>query len=172
MAAVRRIVSFLDANQKQCWGALSGLSQPKVGDVVPLVAHPLTNDCAGHVGEHVAIHKLCQAIPFTPPAVLCVGLNYKRHAAECNLREPEFPVLFMKNPGATLGDGCIINVPVCAQQPDQVDYEGELGFIIGKVRSPKRNIPHRAITFYFQTIFCTTLFVTIYNNKGLSRRVC
>lgn len=43
-----------------------------------------------------------------------------------------FPVLFIKNPSATDGDGSVISVPRCAQDPLQVDYEGELGFIIGK----------------------------------------
>ncbi|HTV75718.1 MAG TPA: fumarylacetoacetate hydrolase family protein, partial [Candidatus Baltobacteraceae bacterium] len=38
--------------------------------------------------------------PVVPAAIFCIGLNYKHHAAESNLPTPQFPVLFMKNPGA------------------------------------------------------------------------
>ena len=36
----------------------------------------------------------------TPPAVMCVGLNYRKHAAEAGLPEPQYPVIFYKNSSA------------------------------------------------------------------------
>lgn len=44
--------------------------------------------------ERAQVAKLLA--PVSPPAILCIGLNYKRHAAESNLPAPQFPVLFVK----------------------------------------------------------------------------
>ncbi|MCX7869903.1 MAG: hypothetical protein N2322_08140, partial [Terrimicrobiaceae bacterium] len=41
--------------------------------------------------------------PVEPAAILCVGLNYRRHAEETGAKLPPFPVLFMKNPAAAIG---------------------------------------------------------------------
>ena len=38
--------------------------------------------------------------PVVPAAFLCIGLNYRQHAAETNAKIPQFPVLFMKSPAA------------------------------------------------------------------------
>ena len=35
-----------------------------------------------------------------PVAILCIGVNYRQHAAETNAKVPEFPVMFMKPPAA------------------------------------------------------------------------
>ncbi len=70
--------------------------------------------------------------PVSPSAILCIGLNYKIHAKETGLPLPEYPVLFMKNPGAATGHRCDILIPaVCSKKPE-VDYEAELAVIIKK----------------------------------------
>src|SRR4029079_19721355 len=43
--------------------------------------------------------------PIQPTAFFCIGLNYKRHAEEGKNPNPQFPVLFMKNPGAVKNPG-------------------------------------------------------------------
>jgi 2-keto-4-pentenoate hydratase/2-oxohepta-3-ene-1,7-dioic acid hydratase in catechol pathway len=70
--------------------------------------------------------------PVKPAAILCIGLNYKLHAAETGASLPDYPVLFMKNPGAVTGAGANIQIPVSCLEPLQVDYEAELAVIIGK----------------------------------------
>lgn len=64
-----------------------------------------------------------------PGKIICVGLNYRRHAAETNSPVPEVPVLFSKfdNTIAAYGDSVSLG-PVATEY----DYEVELGFVIGK----------------------------------------
>jgi acylpyruvate hydrolase len=64
-----------------------------------------------------------------PGKIICIGLNYRDHAAESNLPIPDYPTVFSKYANAALGPGASIIIP---QVTDQVDYEGELAFVIGK----------------------------------------
>ena len=75
--------------------------------------------------------------PIAPPAVLCIGLNYRRHAAESKAAIPQFPVLFMKSVAAVQNPGDPIVLPRRLRS-DQVDYECELAVVIGR-RS--KNVP-------------------------------
>ncbi len=69
-----------------------------------------------------------------PGKIICVGLNYRRHAAETGMAVPETPVLFSKflNTIASYGDS--VSLPPIAKE---YDYEVELGVVIGK---PARNV--------------------------------
>ena len=69
--------------------------------------------------------------PVQPVAILCIGLNYRHHAAESNSPIPENPVLFMKNPAAVQHPGDPILLPTHLKS-HSVDYECELAVIIGK----------------------------------------
>jgi 2-keto-4-pentenoate hydratase/2-oxohepta-3-ene-1,7-dioic acid hydratase in catechol pathway len=69
--------------------------------------------------------------PLEPAAILCIGLNYRRHAAEGNAKVPKFPVLFLKNPAALQNPGDPILLPRHLKS-EQVDYECELAVVIGK----------------------------------------
>ena len=68
--------------------------------------------------------------PLDPRDILCVGLNYKLHAAETGAEPPAHPVLFMKNSGAVQNPGDPIVLPRRLRS-DQVDYECELAVVIG-----------------------------------------
>ncbi|MFP4194072.1 MAG: fumarylacetoacetate hydrolase family protein [Desulfosalsimonas sp.] len=70
--------------------------------------------------------------PVQPPAVLCIGLNYKKHAEETGLELPSFPVLFMKNPASVIGHEQDIVLPESCRKREQADYEAELTVVIGK----------------------------------------
>ena len=62
------------------------------------------------VTDHVvAIDKLLA--PVEPPSILCVGLNYRRHAEETGARIPEYPVLFIKAASALNNPGDPIVIP-------------------------------------------------------------
>jgi 2-keto-4-pentenoate hydratase/2-oxohepta-3-ene-1,7-dioic acid hydratase in catechol pathway len=92
------------------------------------------------VGENpkdsIKLHKL--AVPndkihlgplFRPRNVLCIGLNYKDHAAEGGVPLPEKPVVFAKLSGCIIGPGQPIVLP---PDTEEVDYEAELAVVIGR----------------------------------------
>jgi 2-keto-4-pentenoate hydratase/2-oxohepta-3-ene-1,7-dioic acid hydratase in catechol pathway len=69
------------------------------------------------------------AVPIERPSkIVCVGLNYRDHAEEQGAPLPEQPMLFAKWPSALIGPGEPIVLPAIAHQ---VDYEAELGVVIG-----------------------------------------
>jgi len=63
-----------------------------------------------------------------PSKIICVGLNYRDHAAESGMAIPERPLIFSKWPNTLIGPGDAIVLPTLS---DQVDYEAELGVVIG-----------------------------------------
>ncbi len=69
-----------------------------------------------------------------PGKIVCVGLNYRRHAAETNMPVPETPVLFSKFGNSIAAYGDSVSLPPVAIE---YDYEVELGIVIGK---PARNV--------------------------------
>ena len=64
-----------------------------------------------------------------PPRILCIGLNYRRHAKECNLPLPPAPVLFNKFQNALAAHGDCIRLP---SDYKEYDYEAELVAVMGK----------------------------------------
>ncbi len=64
-----------------------------------------------------------------PGKVICVGLNYRDHAAESGMEIPETPILFAKFANALVGPGEPIVIPRISVQ---IDYEAELGVVIGR----------------------------------------
>jgi 2-keto-4-pentenoate hydratase/2-oxohepta-3-ene-1,7-dioic acid hydratase in catechol pathway len=69
-------------------------------------------------------------LPIDPPGkIICVGLNYRDHAEEQGIDLPSAPLLFAKWPNALIGPGEPIVIP---RVSDQVDYEAELGVVIGE----------------------------------------
>ncbi len=67
--------------------------------------------------------------PITPSKIICVGLNYSDHVAEMGHEVPRQPVLFFKPPSSLLAPGGTIRLPALSRQ---VDFEGELGVVIGR----------------------------------------
>src|SRR5215204_4036286 len=68
--------------------------------------------------------------PIAPSKIVCVGRNYREHAAELGNKMPDEPLLFLKAPSAIIGSGEEIVMPGASQQ---VEHEGELGVVIGRV---------------------------------------
>ena len=64
-----------------------------------------------------------------PGKILCVGLNYRRHAAEAGMAVPETPVLFSKFNNSLAASNELVPLPVNAVE---YDYEVELGLVIGR----------------------------------------
>ena len=67
--------------------------------------------------------------PVVPSKILCLGRNFREHAAEEGAAIPDVPLLFMKPVSATIADGKTIILP---PQSHQVEHEGELVVVIGK----------------------------------------
>lgn len=80
-----------------------------------------------------------------PPIVLAVGLNYDEHASELNLDNDSGPVLFSLFPNSLNGHGQEVPLPI--QLSEEVDYEGELGVVIG--RAAKNVRPEEALDYVF-----------------------
>ncbi len=115
-----RIVRFLDPTGAERWGQRVDASTAKLieGDV--LGSYHVT-------GVAAKISKLLA--PIVPRAILCIGLNYRRHAEETGSKVPEFPILFIKQPAATQNPGDPIVLPKIESEPD---YECELAVVIHK----------------------------------------
>jgi 2-keto-4-pentenoate hydratase/2-oxohepta-3-ene-1,7-dioic acid hydratase in catechol pathway len=67
--------------------------------------------------------------PVDPSKIVCVGRNYREHAAELGNEVPTEPLLFFKPPSSLLAPGGEIRRPKLSQR---VDYEGELGVVISQ----------------------------------------
>jgi 2-keto-4-pentenoate hydratase/2-oxohepta-3-ene-1,7-dioic acid hydratase in catechol pathway len=71
--------------------------------------------------------RLTAPVP-RPGKIICIGLNYRQHAAETGIPLPEYPVVFAKFGNTVVGPHEPIVIPAVTEQ---VDYEGELGVVIG-----------------------------------------
>jgi 2-keto-4-pentenoate hydratase/2-oxohepta-3-ene-1,7-dioic acid hydratase in catechol pathway len=69
--------------------------------------------------------------PFQPSSIICIGLNYRRHAQETGAKIPEFPVVFFKGINTLQHPGDPILLPTHLKS-DEVDYECELAVVIGR----------------------------------------
>jgi len=67
-----------------------------------------------------------------PGKIVCIGLNYRDHAAEAEMELPERPLLFAKWPNTLIGQGAPIRLP---RQSAEVDYEAEPAVVIGRPAS-------------------------------------
>src|SRR4051812_46746988 len=72
--------------------------------------------------------KLLAPIP-RPRKLICVGLNYRDHAAETNSEIPSVPTIFNKFATAVIAPGDNIVLPKVSNSPD---YEAEFAFVIGR----------------------------------------
>jgi 2-keto-4-pentenoate hydratase/2-oxohepta-3-ene-1,7-dioic acid hydratase in catechol pathway len=69
--------------------------------------------------------------PVAPAQILCIGLNYRQHAAETGARIPERPILFVKGINTLQHPGGPIEIPTHLASAE-VDYECELAVVIGR----------------------------------------
>jgi 2-keto-4-pentenoate hydratase/2-oxohepta-3-ene-1,7-dioic acid hydratase in catechol pathway len=79
--------------------------------------------------EAILLEKADLLPPVRPSKIVCVGRNYREHATELGHEVPTEPLIFLKATSALLSPGANIRRPKLSQR---VDYEGELGVVIGK----------------------------------------
>lgn len=121
-----KLVRYLSATNDIRYGHLT-----PSGGVCELDGEPL--------GPHMATDRPAQVSRLLAPidpravggAILCIGLNYRKHAEETGAKIPQFPVLFMKQPAALQHPDHPIALPETLKS-DQVDFEGELVVVMGR----------------------------------------
>ncbi len=102
------------------------------------------------IGAVVArdVSSLTLLAPVSPSKIVCVGLNYKDHAAEQNKPLPVEPLLFIKPSTSVIGPGQSIVIPPGI---GRVDHEAELGVVIGR---RARRVPRAQAWDYILGLIC------------------
>ncbi|MGC4030936.1 MAG: fumarylacetoacetate hydrolase family protein [Tepidisphaeraceae bacterium] len=80
--------------------------------------------------------------PIVPRDILCIGVNYRAHAAETGSAVPQTPMLFIKASGTLSDPGAAVVLPYNSKS---VDFEAELAVVIGKTArhvSPENALDH------------------------------
>ena len=137
-----KLLSFELAGKPR-FGALAGDGvvdlTDKLGAGITTLRAALEADALGRIKEVVAKAKpdhalaglkLASPIPF-PEKIICVGVNYGNRNAEYKDGSdlPKYPSIFLRFPGSLVGHGGKLMRP---PESEQLDYEGEIGIIIGK----------------------------------------
>src|SRR5918993_1453856 len=102
------------------------LGEPHRGSLKELIASGRVDDLRGRLGDTGAPSHPLSAVQLLPPIpdpdkLVCIGLNYRRHAAEVGVdldNLPEVPTIFAKYPNALVADGATVRVPTA-----KTDYE-------------------------------------------------
>ncbi len=114
--------------------ALSGLADAitSSADVVAAaMLEPAARDAALDESSSWSLDAVTLLAPVpSPPKFLAIGLNYVDHIEEGGRPIPEHPIFFNKQ--RTCVNDPFGDVPIPPESPDHVDYEGELGLVIGR----------------------------------------
>lgn len=79
--------------------------------------------------DEIPLEEAALLPPVRPSKIVCVGRNYREHAAELGHDVPSEPLIFLKATSALLAPGGVVRRPKISQR---VDHEAELGVVIGK----------------------------------------
>jgi 2-keto-4-pentenoate hydratase/2-oxohepta-3-ene-1,7-dioic acid hydratase in catechol pathway len=104
-------------------------------------------ECIAWGGGRLSLSQVHLEAPVKrPPKFLAIGLNYADHIEETGRERPEFPTFFNKQPTCVNGPYDPIHRP---RVSNQLDYEGELGFVIGRrCRHVPKERAHEVIAGY------------------------
>ncbi|QNN24015.1 fumarylacetoacetate hydrolase family protein [Planctomycetales bacterium ZRK34] len=119
-----RIIRFLNDAGETCHG------HDEHDGTAELLEGRLLGGKVKPTGKRAVVMK--RLAPVDPRVILCIGLNYRQHAAETGAAIPQWPVLFMKNPSTAIGPSEAIVLPKICMDPPEVDYECELAVVIGR----------------------------------------
>jgi 2-keto-4-pentenoate hydratase/2-oxohepta-3-ene-1,7-dioic acid hydratase in catechol pathway len=119
-----RICRFTTSEGSARFGLVEG------GSVLPLAEGETIESfpSARTVGE-MPISGATLLAPVAPSKIVCVGRNYREHAAELGNKMPDEPLLFLKAPSSVIASGDCIELP---PESKQVEHEGELGVVISR----------------------------------------
>lgn len=115
--------AFVELRGDVLW-ASEPMSPPEE-DLAAQLAPPMPRD--GFEPRPLAeLHLLS---PVHPSKIVCVGRNYRDHAAELGNEVPKEPLLFLKPPSSLLMPNGVVRMPALSKR---VDYEGELAIVVGR----------------------------------------
>src|ERR1044071_10184479 len=110
-----------------CRFTTSSSSRPRFGlvddrNVLPFAEGESLEDFKHRrTDDAIAVSELTFLAPVAPSKIVCVGRNYREHAAELGNKMPDEPLLFLKAPSAIISSGDDIVLPNASQQ---VEHEG------------------------------------------------
>jgi len=122
-----KIIRYQDKN-----GRIGHAAQQADGSALKLTGDICISPLVVH--EKADVAKLLA--PVVPSSIICIGLNYRRHAEETGATFPKQPVVFFKGVNTLLNPGEAIQIPQFMRS-DEVDYECELAVVIGR---PCKNV--------------------------------
>jgi 2-keto-4-pentenoate hydratase/2-oxohepta-3-ene-1,7-dioic acid hydratase in catechol pathway len=110
------------------------LGEPHRGGLRELIAAERVDDLRGRLGDTGAPSHPRSAVSLLPPIpdpdkIVCIGLNYGKHAAEAGIEAPESPTFFGKYRNALAAPGATVKLPA---NSSKVDYEAEVAFVVGR----------------------------------------
>jgi 2-keto-4-pentenoate hydratase/2-oxohepta-3-ene-1,7-dioic acid hydratase in catechol pathway len=115
-----------DGGVVDCWDALGDGGS----SVRELLESDRLDDVARAYGEVLPLDsvELLPPVP-DPDKIICIGLNYRAHAAEAGIDPPETPTFFAKFRNALAAPGAAVVLPAASEK---VDYEAEVAFVVGR----------------------------------------
>jgi acylpyruvate hydrolase len=115
-----------DGGVVDCWDAIGG----DRSSVRELLESDRLDEVARAEGEVLGADsvELLPPVP-DPDKIICIGLNYRAHAAEAGIDPPETPTFFAKFRNALAPPGAAVPLPGASEK---VDYEAEVAFIVGR----------------------------------------
>jgi 2-keto-4-pentenoate hydratase/2-oxohepta-3-ene-1,7-dioic acid hydratase in catechol pathway len=121
----------VDGRVVDAWAALG---EPHRGSLRELIAHGRIDDLRARIGDTGAPSHPRSAVRLLPPIpdpdkIICIGLNYKEHAAEVGAEPPAHPVVFGKYRNALAAADTTVTLPA---NSTKVDYEAEVAFVVGR----------------------------------------
>ncbi|KAJ9161076.1 Fumarylacetoacetate hydrolase domain-containing protein 2 [Coniochaeta hoffmannii] len=125
----QRLVRFVNEQGRTLYGDLKSETPSDLTGVEVEVLEGDIQSGFKSTGRKDKISKLLCPLP-NVPYVVCIGLNYQRHANEANLKVASYPVVFTKPADALAGP--YEDVPIHPDAQGMLDYEGELTVVIGK----------------------------------------
>ena len=136
-----RLISFTESSNTRI-GLLQGDHIIDLSQVAPSLPSDMLSfleagdgamlQAAKHIsasGHYSALDVVIEAPLARPPKILAIGLNYRAHAEESNMDIPKHPMVFTKQATSANGPYAPIHSP---PETQMLDYEGELGVVIGK----------------------------------------
>jgi len=109
------------------WDALAGEGS-SVRDLIASDRLAEAAEVAG--GEPVPLERVELEPPVPDPEkIVCIGLNYRAHAAEAGIEPPDAPTFFAKFRNALAPPGATVPLPAASAK---VDFEAEVAFVVGR----------------------------------------
>lgn len=110
------------------------LGEPHRGGLRELLAAERIGDLRARLGDAGAPSHPLAAVTLLPPIpdpdkIVCIGLNYGRHAEEAGMERPAAPTIFGKYRNALAAAGATVRLPTVSAK---VDFEAEVAFVVGR----------------------------------------